>query len=220
MAPLSEMHQNTGDKRKPDVIDLTDSPPAKHAKVNNGPSSAYQTPPASSAARSSQSYTNRHAYGSQPSSSGNQHSQRERESWQADDDREASEIFSSTQAAAADTEQLQLYGHWKTKIVGVQYYRGYASPGEQILVKREPNNPYDRNAIRIYNVAGTQYANPILTCNCRALQLIVLQDRAHTAPGCSQARPILRPRLSSRRGRTGRRYWAVRLSTASLCVRS
>lgn len=42
------------------------------------------------------------------------------------------------------------------KIVGIQYYDGYASRGESVLVKREPNNQYDRNAIRIDNVVGQQ----------------------------------------------------------------
>ncbi|ESZ89846.1 hypothetical protein SBOR_9777 [Sclerotinia borealis F-4128] len=42
------------------------------------------------------------------------------------------------------------------KIVGVRYYAGYASPGEQVIVRREPGNPYDSNAIRISNVQGTQ----------------------------------------------------------------
>ncbi|KAK2624421.1 hypothetical protein QTJ16_006371 [Diplocarpon rosae] len=42
------------------------------------------------------------------------------------------------------------------KIVGVRYYNGYATVGEQVMVKREPGNPYDSNAIRINNVQGTQ----------------------------------------------------------------
>ncbi|KAL5325706.1 hypothetical protein ACEPPN_006836 [Leptodophora sp. 'Broadleaf-Isolate-01'] len=42
------------------------------------------------------------------------------------------------------------------KIVGVRYYNGYATPGEQVMIKREPGNPYDSNAIRINNVQGTQ----------------------------------------------------------------
>jgi SWI/SNF-related matrix-associated actin-dependent regulator of chromatin subfamily A3 len=42
------------------------------------------------------------------------------------------------------------------KIVGVRYYNGYASMNEQVMVKREPGNPYDSNAIRINNVHGTQ----------------------------------------------------------------
>lgn len=42
------------------------------------------------------------------------------------------------------------------KIVGIRYYDGYATAGEQVMVKREPGNPYDSNAIRINNVHGTQ----------------------------------------------------------------
>ena len=63
---------------------------------------------------------------------------------------------SSTQAAAADTESLHAYGNLHTKVVGVQYYQGYANPGEQVLLKREPGNPYDSNAIRVDNVQNTQ----------------------------------------------------------------
>ena len=42
------------------------------------------------------------------------------------------------------------------KLVGIQYYNGYASPGERVMAAREPSNPYDRNAIRITNVQGNQ----------------------------------------------------------------
>ena len=35
------------------------------------------------------------------------------------------------------------------KIVGIRYYDGYATPGEQVMVRREPGNPHDSNAIRI-----------------------------------------------------------------------
>ena len=55
-----------------------------------------------------------------------------------------------------DDSNDQLYGILKTKIVGVRYYRGRANIGEVVLVKREPGNPYDRNAIRIDNVVGLQ----------------------------------------------------------------
>ena len=34
------------------------------------------------------------------------------------------------------------------KIVGIRYYDGYATMGEQVMIKREPGNPYDSNAIR------------------------------------------------------------------------
>ncbi|CZT42223.1 related to helicase-like transcription factor [Rhynchosporium secalis] len=42
------------------------------------------------------------------------------------------------------------------KIVGVRYYNGYATVGEQVMVKRESGNPYDSNAVRINNVHGNQ----------------------------------------------------------------
>lgn len=40
--------------------------------------------------------------------------------------------------------------------MGVRYYRGYATPGEHVVLKREPTNQYDRNAIRVDNVMGAQ----------------------------------------------------------------
>ena len=43
-----------------------------------------------------------------------------------------------------------------TKIVGVQYYSGHATPGEHVIVRREPSNPYDPNALRVENVQREQ----------------------------------------------------------------
>lgn len=43
-----------------------------------------------------------------------------------------------------------------TKIVGVRYYTGHATIGEHVLLTRQPNNPYDRNAIQVRNVMGHQ----------------------------------------------------------------
>ena len=129
-------------------------------RQSNGASS-YQTPPTSSAPTLSQrgnQNANRYesVYPSSQAPADNQHSQTEREAWLAADDDDLNEIIGSTQAAAAEAEQLHFYGDLPTKIVGCQYYRGHANAGEQILMKREPGNPYDRNAIRIDNVANTQ----------------------------------------------------------------
>ncbi|KAF5667865.1 helicase-like transcription factor [Fusarium heterosporum] len=55
-----------------------------------------------------------------------------------------------------DGPPLELYGTFAGKIVGVRYYRGYASPGEFVLCRREPSNSYDPNAIRVDNVVGDQ----------------------------------------------------------------
>ncbi len=49
-----------------------------------------------------------------------------------------------------------LYGIMNTKIVGCRYYGGRATTGEYVLVRREPGNPYDSNAIRIDNVMRDQ----------------------------------------------------------------
>jgi SWI/SNF-related matrix-associated actin-dependent regulator of chromatin subfamily A3 len=43
-----------------------------------------------------------------------------------------------------------------TKIVGVRYYRGHATLGEHVALKRQPDNQYDANAIRVDNVMGQQ----------------------------------------------------------------
>jgi len=43
-----------------------------------------------------------------------------------------------------------------TKIVGIRYYDGRASVGEYVVIRREPQNPYDKNAIRIDNVMRQQ----------------------------------------------------------------
>lgn len=49
-----------------------------------------------------------------------------------------------------------LLGILDTKIVGVQYYTGHATPGEYVIVRREPSNPYDSNALRVENVQRDQ----------------------------------------------------------------
>jgi SWI/SNF-related matrix-associated actin-dependent regulator of chromatin subfamily A3 len=49
-----------------------------------------------------------------------------------------------------------LYGILPTKIVGCQYYNGMATVGEFVITRREPRNPYDRNAIQVLNVRNEQ----------------------------------------------------------------
>nr|POF04824.1 isoform 2 of helicase-like transcription factor [Quercus suber] len=135
------------------------------------PSQAYHTPPSSSAPTRSQRNNlptgSQRSQGDAFSSTGRSHSEAERTAWlsqnpnrddgddEDDDNVDLDEIVSSTQAAA-DNDELRLYGCVDTKIVGVQYYRGLATPGEYILMRREPGNPYDGNAIRIDNIAARQ----------------------------------------------------------------
>lgn len=119
-------------KRSAEWIDLTGSSPppqAKQARVDH-----VITPPASSQPAPSQSLSSRDAW---------------------INDREETEIIDLSQ----DVEEgfgWVCVGAIDGKIVGVRYYDGYATPGEQVMVKREPLNPHDANAIRINNVQGVQ----------------------------------------------------------------
>ena len=51
---------------------------------------------------------------------------------------------------------FKLYGVLETKIVGVQYYKGIANIGEYVILRKEPSNQYDRNAIRVEIVQRDQ----------------------------------------------------------------
>ncbi|KAJ9257883.1 hypothetical protein DTO207G8_1660 [Paecilomyces variotii] len=74
-----------------------------------------------------------------------------------DDDAGAVELIPGSQGFEDATySEYQLYDNLPTKIVGVRYYRGQATVGEHVILKREPGNPYDRNAIRVDNVMGHQ----------------------------------------------------------------
>ena len=68
-------------------------------------------------------------------------SQTERDGWQPDDEHEAEDIVISSQDGNDEvTATYQIYGIVDTKIVGVQYYRGLASNGEYVVVRRQPDN--------------------------------------------------------------------------------
>lgn len=47
-------------------------------------------------------------------------------------------------------------GMIENKVVGVRFYNGYATNGETVMLRREPTNQYDSNAIRVNNVFGEQ----------------------------------------------------------------
>ena len=43
----------------------------------------------------------------------------------------------------------QHYVTFKTDVVGVQYYRGMVGKGEMVMLRREPQNQYDPNAVQV-----------------------------------------------------------------------
>ncbi|KAB5572425.1 helicase-like protein [Coniochaeta sp. 2T2.1] len=116
------------------------------------PAHGYQTPPSSSRPQLVTSY--------QPATSsyGTQSSQRVPSSQAIPLSQTAGyeepELIDLTQEE--DGPDRELYGSLDGKVVGVRYYRGYASPGEVVICHREPHNQYDENAIRVDNVLGQQ----------------------------------------------------------------
>lgn len=69
-------------------------------------------------------------------------SQTQRDSWLEQDEHDADDIVISSQDGDdAVTQSYQLYSILDTKVVGVQYYKGHASIGEYVVVRREPSNP-------------------------------------------------------------------------------
>ena len=71
-----------------------------------------------------------------------------------DDDDASQEVPDSTQAYNEQQYSYSLYGTLNNKIVGCRYYDGYATVGEMVICRREPQNRYDKNAIQVVNVQG------------------------------------------------------------------
>ena len=66
------------------------------------------------------------------------------------------ELLDDSRAAQDDVVDLEFQGSFATQIVGVQYYHGTITPHEMVLLHREPDNPYDANAVRVDNIHGIQ----------------------------------------------------------------
>lgn len=49
-----------------------------------------------------------------------------------------------------------LFGILRGQVVGLRYYTGVVNNNEMVSLQREPNNPYDKNAIKVNNVNGDQ----------------------------------------------------------------
>ena len=85
------------------------------------------------------------------------HTEAERQAWLDENEDDVDETIGSTQLDAGDgLDQLVHYGNLDARIVGVRFYSGFASPGEVVMIRREPGNPYDSNAIRVDNINRQQ----------------------------------------------------------------
>ncbi|XP_012638282.1 helicase-like transcription factor isoform X2 [Microcebus murinus] len=49
-----------------------------------------------------------------------------------------------------------LFGTLRCRVVGLRYYTGVVNNNEMVALQREPNNSYDKNAIKVNNVNGNQ----------------------------------------------------------------
>ncbi|XP_006874460.1 PREDICTED: helicase-like transcription factor [Chrysochloris asiatica] len=49
-----------------------------------------------------------------------------------------------------------LFGTLRGHVVGLRYYTGVVNNNEMVALQREPNNAYDKNAIKVNNVNGNQ----------------------------------------------------------------
>ncbi|XP_038159025.1 helicase-like transcription factor [Cyprinodon tularosa] len=55
-----------------------------------------------------------------------------------------------------DADGSVLFGQLRGTVVGLRYYSGVVNRGEMVSLVREPQNPYDRNAVMVTNVLGRQ----------------------------------------------------------------
>jgi SWI/SNF-related matrix-associated actin-dependent regulator of chromatin subfamily A3 len=151
-------------RRAYEAIDLTgDDAPTYSSSQSHARSSQYPS--------SSQGYAHSHGYSSSPHrapkqarASYNQAQRTTSGSSQADailddedeEDEASQEVPDATQAYNQQQYDYIHYGTKHDKIVGVRYYNGYATAGEMVVLRHEPNNQYDSNAIKVTNVQGQQ----------------------------------------------------------------
>jgi len=143
-------------KRPIEAIDLTDDSPfySSQPYANGSSSQGYAHP------SSSQSYAHSSPHGRAPKEPrtadyGRTNSGASQlDPVHIDDDEE--EDAAATQGMTEQQYTWTLYGVMHAKIVGCRFYNGYATVGEMVVARREPNNAYDKNAIRVLNVQGDQ----------------------------------------------------------------
>ncbi|XP_038585569.1 helicase-like transcription factor isoform X2 [Micropterus salmoides] len=71
----------------------------------------------------------------------------------------AETLSQAIRAAASeepDSDGSVLFGHLKGTVVGLRYYTGVVILGEMVGLVRQPQNPYDRNAVMVSNIYGNQ----------------------------------------------------------------
>nr|XP_057946889.1 helicase-like transcription factor isoform X2 [Doryrhamphus excisus] len=70
-----------------------------------------------------------------------------------------SSLSQAIRAAASeepDADGNMFFGQIQGTVVGLKYYGGVVNQGEMVGLVREPHNPYDRNAVMVANIYGSQ----------------------------------------------------------------
>ncbi|KAJ8357138.1 hypothetical protein SKAU_G00199320 [Synaphobranchus kaupii] len=65
-------------------------------------------------------------------------------------------VEDSAATAEDEPEANVLFGAIKGSVVGLRYYTGVVNKGEMVSLVRQPQNPYDKNAVMVANVYGSQ----------------------------------------------------------------
>ncbi|ODO09326.1 hypothetical protein I350_02926 [Cryptococcus amylolentus CBS 6273] len=76
--------------------------------------------------------------------------------------------------ASQALEHNEHYATFRSDVVGVQYYRGLVGRGEYVMLRREPTNKYDSNAVQVVNAGGNQVGH---IPRAVAMNLASLMDR-------------------------------------------
>ncbi|XP_028294635.1 helicase-like transcription factor isoform X2 [Gouania willdenowi] len=74
-------------------------------------------------------------------------------------DTDSESLSQAIRAAAAEEPSADgnvLFGVLKGTVVGLRYYTGVVNRGEMVGLVREPQNPYDHNAVMVTNIYGRQ----------------------------------------------------------------
>ncbi|XP_066455315.1 helicase-like transcription factor isoform X1 [Eleutherodactylus coqui] len=73
-----------------------------------------------------------------------------------DEEQDSASAAADSTSAEDDLDSLVLFGLFRGNVVGLRYYTGVVNNNEMVALQREPNNPYDKNAVKVNNVNGEQ----------------------------------------------------------------
>uniref|UniRef100_A0A4W6E0Y3 Helicase like transcription factor n=1 Tax=Lates calcarifer TaxID=8187 RepID=A0A4W6E0Y3_LATCA len=67
-----------------------------------------------------------------------------------------SQAIRAAMSEEPDSDGSVLFGQLQGTVVGLRYYTGVVNQGEMVGLVRQPQNPYDRNAVMVANIYGNQ----------------------------------------------------------------